>query len=174
MQHPISGLEPDWRETGMTENYLQIMTESLEKKLEVLEKISEVDKRQFMISSKRPFDMEEYDAVMEEKGTLIDEINRLDNGFTTTYELVRDEVQKEPVKYQEQVVHMQELVREIVAKAVSVEAQEKRNKASMETALGAKRQEMKQRRVSANAATKYYSAVSRLNNVDPQLMDRKK
>ena len=158
----------------MTENYLQILTESLEKKLDVLDRISEVNKRQFEVSTKRPFDMEAYDAVMVEKATLIEELNHLDEGFTSTYELVREEVQKEPEKYRQKVLRMQELVREAVDKGVSVEAQEKRNKASMDAALNTKRKEIRERKVSASAATKYYSAVSRLNNVDPQLMDRKK
>ena len=69
---------------------------------------------------------------------------------------------------------MQELVRAAVDKSVSIEAQEKRNKASMEAALSTKRKEIKERRVSASAATKYYSAVSKINHVDPQLMDQKK
>lgn len=167
-------MEQHGRGTDMTENYLQIMIESLEKKLEVLDKIHEVNKRQFEVSTKRPFDVEAYDAVMDEKGELIDEINRLDDGFTSTYELVRDEVQSNPEKYKSKVLQMQELVREAVDKGVSIEAQEKRNKASMETALSTKRREIRERKVSANAATKYYSAVSRLNNVDPQLMDSKK
>lgn len=158
----------------MTENYLQIMTESLERKLDVLDRISEVNKRQFEASTRSPFDMEAYDAVMDEKGALIEELNRLDEGFTSTYELVREEVQREPEKYRQKVLRMQELVREAVDKGVSIEAQEKRNKASMETALNTRRKEIRERKVSANAATKYYSAVSRLNNVDPQLMDRKK
>ena len=80
----------------MTENYLQILTESLEKKLDVLDRISEVNKRQFEVSTKRPFDMEAYDAVMDEKAALIEELNHLDEGSTSTYELVRKEVQKEP------------------------------------------------------------------------------
>lgn len=158
----------------MTENYLQIMAESLEKKLEVLDHIYEVNRRQFEISSVKPFDVEAYDAVVDEKSTLIDELNRLDDGFTSTYELVRAEVQKEPEKYRQQVMKMQELVRAAVDKSVSIEAQEKRNKASMEVALSSKRKEIKERRISASAATKYYSAVSKINNVDPQLMDRKK
>lgn len=158
----------------MTENYLQIMIESLEKKLEVLDRIHEINKRQFEASARRPFDAEAYDAVMDEKGVLIDEINRLDDGFTSTYELVRDDVQKSPDIYREKVLYMQELVRDAVDRGVSIEAQEKRNKASMEAALGAARNDIKERRVSASAATKYYSAVSRMNTVDPQLMDSKK
>ena len=158
----------------MTENYLQIMIESLEKKIEVLDKIHEINKRQFEASTRRPFDADAYDAVMEEKGGLIDEINRLDDGFTSTYELVRDEVCSAPDKYREKVLYMQELVRDAVDRGVSIQAQEKRNKASMEAALSASRMELRERRMSMSAATKYYSAVSRMNNVDPQLMDNKK
>jgi len=158
----------------MTENYLQIMTESLEKKLEVLDRISEINKRQLEASMQRPFDAEAYDAIMDEKSILIDELNRLDDGFTSTYERVRGEVQSNPDQYREKVLHMQELVRQAVDKGVSIEAQEQRNKASMEAALTSKRQEIKERRITANAATKYYTAVSKLNNVDPQLMDSKK
>ena len=158
----------------MTENYLQIMTESLEKKLEVLDKIYEINKRQLAASTKRPFDAEAYDAIMDEKGGLIDELNRLDDGFTSTYELVREEVQGNPDKYREKVHRMQDLVREAVDKGVSIEAQEQRNKASMEAALTSKRQEIRERRVTASAASKYYHAVSKLNSDDPQLMDSKK
>ena len=103
-----------------------------------------------------------------------DEIERLDEGFTSTYELVREAVQKEPDQYRDKVLYMQELVRRAVDKGVSIEAQEKRNKASMETAISSKRNEMKERRVSAKAATQYYNAVNKLNKIDPQLMDRKK
>ncbi|MDE7274838.1 MAG: hypothetical protein K2N95_17650 [Lachnospiraceae bacterium] len=158
----------------MTENYLQIMTESLEKKIEVLDQVYELNKRQFEVSSARPFDVEAYDAIMDEKGELIDALDRLDDGFTTTYELIRDEVQKNPDQYKSQVLRMQELVREAVDKGVSIEAQEKRNKASMEAALSAKRKENRERKVSANAAIQYYNAVNKLNRIDPQLMDRKK
>ncbi|MCM1184651.1 MAG: flagellar protein FliT [Roseburia sp.] len=158
----------------MTESYIQIMAESLEKKLEVLDDIMEINKRQLECSNTYPFDVEAYDKIVDEKSELVDEINRLDDGFTSTYELVREEVQANPEQYRDGVLRLQELVREAIEKGVSVEAQEKRNKASMETALGMRRQEIKKSRISTDAAMKYYNAVSKINNVDPQLMDKKK
>ena len=80
----------------MTEDYLQIMIESLEKKIDVLDRVLELDKRQIAIALEQPFDLEKYDKTMDEKGVLIDELNRLDDGFTSTYERVRDEVQANP------------------------------------------------------------------------------
>lgn len=158
----------------MTEDYIQIMLESLEKKIAVLDKISEINKRQYEASSEQPFDLQKYDKIMNEKGKLIEEINSLDEGFTSTYELVREEVTSDPSKYRDKIMLLQDMVRKAVDKGVAVEAQEKRNKTSMEASIAMKRREFRQRKVSQNAALKYYKAAQKINSVDPQLMDKKK
>ncbi len=158
----------------MTQSYLQIMIECLEKKLEVLDKVSELDKKQLKIALAQPMDLEAFDQTMDEKGELIEELNKLDEGFSETYERVRDEVQAEPEKYRDVVKRLQDLVREAVDKGVSIEAQEKRNKAAMEAAIGMKRREINEKKVTASAGSRYYKITSRINNIDPQLMDKKK
>lgn len=158
----------------MTEGYLQIMIESLEKKIAVLNQVMELNAQQAELSSHQPMDMEAYDKTMDEKGRLIDEINKLDDGFTSTYELVKDEVQKEPEKYRDKVLEMQEFIRMAVEKGVTIEAQEKRNRSALETVFRMKRQEIKQLKVSNTAALRYYKTFSKINEVDPQLLDRKK
>lgn len=158
----------------MTQDYLQIMIESLEKKNEVLDKVIELDKRQLAIALAQPFDVEKYDASMDEKSVLIDELNKLDDGFTTTYELVRDDVQANPKAYAEKVQKMQDLIRVATEKTVAIQAQEQRGKSAMQSALSRKRSEIRNVRVSNAAAAKYYKSMSRINDVDPQLMDKKK
>ena len=151
----------------MPEGYLQILIESLEKKIIVLDQIIELDKQQAEISAHQPMDMEAYDEVVEE-------INKLDDGFSSTYELIGDEVKNHPQQYREQVQKLQELIRDAVDKGVTIEAQEKRNKAALDTVFRMKRQEIRQMKVSTSAASKYYKNMSRINNIDPQLMDKKK
>lgn len=158
----------------MTEGYLQILIESLEKKIAVLDKVIELDRQQAEISAHQPMDMEAYDKTVDEKGELIDEINRLDEGFSSTFELIGDEVKNNPDKYKEKVQILQNLVREAVDKGVTIEVQEKRNRAALENVFRMRRNEIKQMKRSSVAATKYYKAMSRINDVDPQLMDRKK
>lgn len=158
----------------MTEDYLQIMIESLEKKIDVLDQVLALDKRQIAIALERPFDVEKYDRTMDEKGALIDELNKLDDGFTSTYERVRDAVQANPKAYADKVQRMQDLIRMAIDKGVAVEAQEERGKQAMKSAVTSKRKEIRSIKVSSEAATKYYKSMSRINDVDPQLMDRKK
>ncbi len=158
----------------MTEDYIQIMIESLEKKLAVLDRVAELNTRQLEASSVQPFDTEKYDEIMEEKGRLIDEINTLDEGFTSTYDLVKDEVNANPALYRDKVLKLQELVRKAVDKGVEVEVQEKRNKNSLEASIAMSRKALRQKRVSQNVALQYYKSSQKINNVDPQLMDKKK
>lgn len=158
----------------MTEDYLQIMIESLQKKIEILDKIIELEKKQLALAMEQPADLQKYDASMDEKGRMIDELGRLDDGFTATYERVKDEVQSNPEQYREQVLAMQELIRAAVEKGVTVEAQEQRNKQAMRNMLSTKRKEIRKVQVSSSAASKYYKAMSQINEIDPQLMDRKK
>lgn len=158
----------------MTEDYLQIMIESLEKKNSVLDKLMELGKRQLTLAMQQPADLKAYDASMDEKGRFIDELGKLDDGFMYTYELIKEEVQSNPERYKVQVSRLQELIRTAVEKGVSIETQEQRNKQAMQNMLRVKRNEIKQVRISNNAASKYYKAMNKINYVDPQLMDRKK
>lgn len=158
----------------MTEGYLQILVESLEKKIIVLDHIIELDKQQEELAAHQPMDMTAYDKIVEAKDKLVDEINRLDEGFSSTYQYIEMEVKDHPQQYREQVLKLQELIREAVARGVTIEAQEKRNRAALETVFRMKRQEIKQKRTAAAVAVKYYRSMSRINDVDPQLMDKKK
>ena len=60
------------------ENQLTILSESLDKKLEVLQKIREYNKRQEEIFSAEEVDMSLFDDAVEEKQRLIDEVVHLD------------------------------------------------------------------------------------------------
>lgn len=155
----------------MTQDYIQIMEESLKKKLTVLDQIIAINGRQFEISSSQPMDFEAYDQTMEEKGKLIDELSKLDNGFTATFERIREELLAGQEQYAQEIARLQDLIRTAVDKGVTIEAQEQRNKASMEAGLKIKRNEIKQMKISTSAAMRYYKSMSKINDVDPQLMD---
>jgi hypothetical protein len=150
------------------------MLESLEKKIDVLSQIIDIDDRQLKYALEQPMNVEGFDTAMDEKDVKIEELNKIDEGFTSTYELVKDEVQNHPELYKEKIHKMQELIKISVEKTMSVEAKEKRNKAAMENAISLQRREMRSKRISATAAARYYKTANKINSVDPQLMDKKK
>ena len=85
----------------MTEGYLQVLIESLEKKDDLLDKILELDQKQFKLLTESPANMEAIDESMDVKGKYIEELEKLDDGFATTFEIIRDEVKNNPSSYSE-------------------------------------------------------------------------
>ena len=76
----------------MIGNYLQVLEESLHKKLDVLDKVEELCIRQEQMLKEESVPEEEFDASIDEKGTLIDELNRLDEGFENLYEHIKEQL----------------------------------------------------------------------------------
>ena len=128
----------------MTEGYLQVLIESLEKKDDLLDKILELDQKQFKLLTESPTNMEAIDESMDVKGKYIEELEKLDDGFATTFEIIRDEVKNNPSSYSEYVKRLQELMRSTVDKSVSVNVLEKRNKSAVDMVFQRKRTEIRE------------------------------
>ena len=85
------------------ENQLTILSESLDKKLEVLQKIREYNKRREEIFSAEEVDMSLFDDAVEEKQRLIDEVVHLDEGFEIMYEKLARELEGNRERYAAQI-----------------------------------------------------------------------
>lgn len=153
---------------------LNMMIESLEKKLAVLEEIQKANVEQSEILKAEPFDQEAFDKTMDVKGEQIGKLDSLDEGFDQLYQQIREILPAHKEEFSEEIVRMQELIRQISEKSVSIQVGEQRNKAALETVV--KRENLKlrsmqnKRRVMQN----YASSMNHLNLIDPQFMDRKK
>lgn len=158
---------------GNNNSYLDLMIDSLNKKVHILEKIEEVNIRQKQIVSDTKFDMEELDATVSDKGRYIEEINKLDDGFETLYERVQEELQNHKTQYTEQISTMQELIRRIVELSISIEADEKRIKAEVDKQFSKVKQAVKETRKNSRAVSNYYKNMTKLDS-EPQFMDKKK
>ena len=109
------------------------MSESLDKKLEVLQKIREYNKRQEEIFSAEEVDMSLFDDAVEEKQRLIDEVVHLDEGFEIMYEKLARELEGNRERYAAQIRELQKKVSRVTELSVTVQAQEARNKKLIES-----------------------------------------
>lgn len=154
-------------------SYLALMIDSLNKKIAVLEEITRINEVQKTYVSDDKFDIEAFDGTVEEKGKLIEEINKLDDGFEALYDRVRDVLQGNKADYADEIHTMQSLIKRIVELTASVEADEKRIKADVENQFSKIKQAVKETRKSSKAVSNYYKNMTKLNS-EPQFMDKKK
>lgn len=155
-------------------DYVQILVESLHKKLMILEEILKQNVVQAEAAGKDPFDMERFEDAVDKKTELINELTALDNGFEAVYDRVCEELTKNRSSYAEQIKGMQQLIQQISDRSIEVQASEARNKKLVEAAFRNTRKQFGQGMTSVRAASDYYKNMSRVNYIDPQLMDMKK
>ena len=155
------------------ENYLLILQDSLVKKLRVLEQLEVCNQKQEAALSREAVSLEEFDGLTEEKGLLIENLQKLDNGFEQLYERVKAQLEANKDAHQMEINNMKELIRQITEKSVSLQAQEARNKALVEKFFAKERGQLKQGRLGSKAAMNYYSNMNRMGVNTPQVIDEK-
>lgn len=153
------------------DNYLKILEESLQKKSKLLDEIQAYNEAQYQVFSSEDVQIEKFDSYIEEKGKLIELVVRLDEGFETLYANIAQELQDNKAKCAEQIKVLQELVKQVTEKSVSVQAQEARNKALIEAYFAKEKKQIGQGRKSSKAAYSYYNNARKMAQSEPQFMD---
>lgn len=156
------------------EQYLQMLSDSLTKKSKLLDELSEKTKEQERLIAESAVDWDAFDQVVEEKGTLIAEVQKLEEGFDALYGRIREGLSENRSKYRQQISGLQQQIMTVTEKSTSLMAMEERNKAQITMKFSQEKDKIKQGRVSTRVATNYYRNMSKINYIDPQLMDRKK
>ena len=153
---------------------LDMLEESLVKKLDIMKKIQEENARQKdILSDPLKISEEAFDKTIDTKGRYIDELIALDDGFQSLFDRVKAEIGANRKEYAVQIGRMQELIREITAASASIEAEEHRNKKLAEKGFSTVRQQMNQNKQSSAAAFNYYQTMNNFKNIPPQFMDQK-
>lgn len=158
----------------MKETYVEIMIQSLNKKLLVLDKIIEANGIQKEILEDDRAGIEEFDKIVEEKAKLIEQMQQLDSGFEKLFDRVKEELQNHKEDYATEIKTMQSCIRQITDKSMEIQAEEARNKDLMVRKFAFVKDTAKSMRTNSKVASQYYKNMMKLNYVDPQFMDNKK
>ncbi|MCR5799397.1 MAG: flagellar export chaperone FlgN [Lachnospiraceae bacterium] len=156
------------------ENSLNILAESLDMKIEVLKEIQAYNDKQEKAFSEEHPDMDSFDEAIEEKGRLIEKLEKLDEGFETLYAEVSEQLNKDRSKYAVQIRQLQDKITIITELSTSIQAKEARNKKLIEDYFSYQRKDIKKNRVNSKAAYGYYKNMSGIATAEPQYMDSKK
>ncbi len=156
------------------EALLQILQDSLEKKVTLLAQIEDKSKEQELILKKENFTLQEVDENMDAKSELIDQLTLLDSGFETLYDKIREELLQNKDQYRIQIEEIQNLIVEVTARGASIEAIEARNKVAIEAYFARSKKELQKARSASSVARSYYQTAKKAGSSVPQFFDTKK
>ena len=95
------------------ENSLRILSDSLDKKMDVLRRIQNYNREQEKAFTEGRADLEAFDRAIEEKDALIEELMKLDDGFETLFERISGELKENKQAYAPQIAILQKKISEI-------------------------------------------------------------
>lgn len=157
-----------------SENYIQVLLESLKKKSGLLDTISAINEEQKQLAAENKLELDKLEETVDRKSACIEELNHLDDGFQLIYDRVKPELTENKQKHEESIRLLKQLISEITEKSLAVQAEEERNRQAIAAHFATYKKEIRQVKASRSATTKYYNSMNNLQNIDPLFMDKKK
>lgn len=142
---------------------LTILSDSLDRKIDVLKRIQQYNEDQEKAFSETTPDMDSFDQALEEKEKLIQEVLKLDQGFEVLYEKVKAELEQNRGTYKDQIADLQRKITVITELSNAVQAKETRNKKLIEQYFAKQKKNIKQSRQMSKVAYGYQQNMSNQN-----------
>ncbi len=145
------------------DDYIQIMIESLSKKSELLDKIIRKNEEQHACVEGKTYDEIDWDAfnlIVEEKQIAIDRIVKMDEGFQSLYDRVKEQLNEDRDKYADKIREIQRLIEKVTGQGVKITTGEERNRKIIEKVFGNRKKEIKRTRNSLKVASSYAQTMS--------------
>jgi len=158
----------------MNGQYLTILIESLNKKIDVLDEITRISERQSEIIAVQPMDLEAFDGCVDDKDVCLEQLARLDEGFESLYQKVGKTLEENKQQYAVQIKECKRLISEIMEKSVAIQALEARNKQSIEEVFRKERKGYNHGKRSVEVARSYYKNMGNIGVAPSRFMDQKK
>lgn len=156
-----------------TQNYLQILEESLSRKITILDELERLTMSQREIVQADEFDEEVFNTNVEQKAALIREIEKLDRGFQLLFDNVKNQLDSDRGQYAEEIKRLQELVKGVMDRSTELQVMEARNKDMIKSRFAALKKEARTIKKSREMAANYYKTMNNISS-EPYFLDKKK
>lgn len=157
----------------MVKQYLEMLDQSLDQKKQMLDQMIEMTATQKASLEKDPVDWMGFDDLVEKKAEMIERLDRMDDGFESVYDRIREELLRDKEQYQEFVAGIQKKIQGVCDASAALMAAERRNKEMVEAKMAEEKKRLQQRKTTSKVASNYYRTMNKVNLIDPQLMDKK-
>ena len=158
----------------MNQSGAQILLQSLEKKNKLLDQMIQQNSVEEEILKQDMFDMDAFDAAIDKQSSYVEELDKLDQGFESVYDRVREELLENKERYSTEIKRMKEQIQQITDKIVTLNAGNMRNKMLAENQFKKKKQEIGSGVSMNRAAKNYYNNMNNLNYTASYFYDNKK
>lgn len=156
-----------------TKNYLQVLSESLDKKITILDKLEALTSQQKSIAQAEEFDDDAFEANTDGKAKLIAELEKLDNGFQILYDNIKAQITGNKELYRQEIEQLQAKISMILDKNAALLVEEENNRKLIASRFSSLKKEIYQIKKSRDMAASYYRNMNNISS-EAYFYDNKK
>lgn len=147
-----------------TKNYLQVLSESLDKKTAILDKLEALTLQQKEIARVEEFDDDAFDANTDAKAKLIAELEKLDSGFQILYDNIKAQITGNKELYRQEIEALQAKISMILDKNAALLVEEENNRKLIASRFASLKKEVYQIKKSRDMAASYYKNMNNISS----------
>ena len=155
--------------------YVKMLEDSLVKKVELLKQLQGLNLEQREILEDYETTPEELDENINKKSNIIERLDKMDEGFQSVYDKIKNDLSANKEAYADEIKHMQELITQITDLSADVQAKELQNKDIATARFTHIRGQIRETKHGQKAVASYYASM--MNNTGyegSQFWDQKK
>ena len=153
---------------------IEILKQSLTKKIELLDTIMALNVLQKDMLENPDLDPDELEENLNRKADLVEQLSKLDDGFSQIYDRVRADLTENRGAYSEDIAQMKRDITAIMDKSTAIQSQEKRNQVLMQQKFTSVKKQIKEVKKSRQAVNSYYRNMMKMGTPGSTFLDDKK
>ena len=155
-------------------SYIEILKQSLTKKIELLDTIMALNVLQKDMLENPDLDPDELEENLNRKEELVEQLSKLDDGFSQIYDRIRADLTENRGAYSEDITQMKRDITAIMDKSTAIQSQEKRNQVLMQQKFTSVKKQIKEVKKSRQAVNSYYRNMMKMGAPEAAFLDDKK
>lgn len=155
-------------------SYIEILKQSLTKKIELLDTIMALNVLQKDMLENPNLDPDELEENLNRKAELVEQLSKLDDGFSQIYDRVRADLTENRGTYSDDIAQMKRDITEIMDKSTAIQSQEKRNQVLVQQKFTSVKKQIKEVKKSRQAVNSYYRNMMKMGAPEAAFLDDKK
>ncbi|HAQ51349.1 MAG TPA: flagellin biosynthesis protein FlgN [Lachnospiraceae bacterium] len=158
-----------------SKEYVKMLSDSLDKKVELLRQLQGLNQEQKNILEDSESTPDMLDDNIEKKSDVIERLDKMDEGFQSLYDKVKDDLSSKREEYASEIKHMQEQIALVTDLSTDVQAKEMQNRELARAKFSHIRSQIRETKHGQKAVASYYASM--MNNTgyeDSQFWDKKK
>lgn len=146
--------------------YVNMMVDVLKRKERILTSLLTLTEEQEKILREEDMDQERFHATLDEKGTLIEELNDIDEGFDALFKKVEQEIVAHRETYREKIRDMQKRITTVSELGIRIQALESQNSERLKAYLASQRKRIRDFHINNRTASSYFQNMANTHKAD--------